>query len=413
MVEFTRGIRDRKWLLLAAVVSLVAAALTVLPIGFGRAAEVVEEDAGVLLVHVESGGDSRVRYYPDADADLGTLGALGAEQSIDISNKCGVATDGSLLVLTEAGGTRGVGAVSNGLGVRTKNNCSSAQGRVNTAQTLSFALGSSTAFPADVRIKTVEVDVEGKFDADLAYVLDGTTAGTADLANTSDNGPDAGAGDNNLVTIAPTSVFTAISFAPDGVGEVAIEGGGDGLVAGGTLRTAFGVNETLFELVTVTEFDGIVACGDDVSTGDGVTAPEATFTRGDDNILGKPGGGLCNTLIGFNLSSSANGTQTITFEFEEEELPSWFGEFTWVPETAVVPVPATDIDEDGDGVFEGDLVWCDGFSGNIDPETNLPIPNLPAGSEWCLTGQQTALVSSGLMQVTQQVYGLTDPQWSR
>lgn len=404
------GVRSHRTAFLAAALVLLAAMLIVLPVGFGRAAEAIKEDAGVLLLRVDSSGSSWIRYYPDADATTGDLGPLGAEQLISISSKCAVSTDGSLLSITPTGGSMGVGAVTNGLGVRTKNNCSTAQGRIAATQSLAFALGTSTAFPDNVAIKSIEVDVEGKFGADLAYVLDGTTAAVADLPNTSDNGPDAGAGDNSIVTISPVETFTSISFAPNGVGELAIEGGGDAVFAGGTLRTAFGVNETVFELVVA--FDALVDCGETVSTGDGSTAPQATFTRGDDNRT-KAGGGDCDVLVGANLSSSANGTQLISFEFEEEELPTWFGEFTWVPETAVVPVPATQIDENGDGIFEGNLEWCDGFSGVIDPETQMEIPNLPAGSEWCMTGQQTALVGSGLMQVTQQIYGQTDPNYLR
>lgn len=413
MAVFTRAKADRRWLLLAAVLALIVTTLTVLPIGSSRATEVIEENAGVLLLKVDSDGDSWFRYYPDADAEAGTLGTLGAEQAIDISRRCLVTSDSSLVSIATGVGSQAVGAVSNGLGVRTKNNCARDQGRINTNQMLTFELTSAEVFPEDIFIKSAEIDVEGKFGADLAYVLDGSIEGTADLPNNSDNGPDAGIGDNNIVTIAPEEVFSSISLSPDGEGEVAIEGGGDGTIPGGGLRTAFGVNETLFELVTIEEFDGIVDCGDPVSTGDGSTAPGATFTRGDDNHLNKPGGGECDELIGFNLSSEVNGTQTITFEFQEEELPSWFGEFTWVPETAVIPVPATQIDADSDGTLDGDLMWCDGLSGDIDPETGMEIPNLPEGADWCLTGQQTELLSDGLIQVTQQVYGLTDPRWVR
>ena len=98
--------------------------------------------------------------------------------------------------------------------------------------------------------------------------------------------------------------------------------------------------------------------------------------------------------------------QTISFEFEEEELPSWFGSFTWAPETAVVPVPATQVDVDGDGPGgDADLEWCAGVSGGI--------PILPSDESWCLVEQQSVLLDGGLMQVTQQVYGLTDPFWAR
>ena len=416
MGVLTRGDTRRRLILLVAALGLVAASVVLLPIGSSRAAEIVEQSEGVLLLSVDSDGQSWVRYYPDADPGSGVLGTSTAQQLINVSNKCGASTNGSLLAISQVGASKGLGEVSNGLGVRTKNNCSTAQGRIGSGQSLTFALGNGAALPTDVLIKSAEVDVEGKFSADLAYSVvtdDGPEAGRVSLPNTSDNGPDSGIGDNNVASIAPSGYFTAITFSPDG-GEVSIEGGGDGLLAGGPLRTALGVNETLFELVTVTEYAGIIDCGQPTPpVGDATTIPQATFTRGDDNVLGKPGGGDCDTLIGFNLSSTNDGQQVIGFEFQEEELPSWFGEFTWAPEEAVVPVPATQIDEDGDDVFEADLLWCDGFSGGIDPETGDPIPNLPGDANWCLIGQQSVLLDGGLMQVSQEVYGLTDPRWAR
>jgi hypothetical protein len=406
----TRGGFRRRLILLAAALALAIASVIILPTGQSRAAEVVEEGAGVLLLGVDSEGQSAVRYYPDADPGSGVLGNSTAQQLINVSNKCAVSTDGSLLVLSESGGTRGIGEVSNGLGVRTKNNCSTAQGRLDQSQSLTFTLGGSSALPEDVLIKSAEVDVEGKFDADLAFTAffeGGSETGTIGLPNTSDNGPDSGVGDNNLVTIAPSNYFTAIALYPDG-GQVSIEGGGDGTVSGGALRSALGTNATLFELVTVTEYDGIIACGETTDeVGDGTMTALATLTRGDDNVLGKAGGGECDVEIGYNLSSSVAGSvQTISFEFEEDELPSWFGSFTWAPETAVVPVPATQVDVDGDGPGGyADLEWCAGVSGGI--------PILPSGESWCMVEQQSVLLGGGMMQVTQEVYGLTDPNWAR
>jgi hypothetical protein len=72
----------------------------------------------------------------------------------------------------------------------------------------------------------------------------------------------------------------------------------------------------------------------------------------------------------------------------------------------VVPVPATQVDVDGDGPGGyADLEWCAGVSGGI--------PILPSGESWCLVEQQSVLLGGGMMQVTQEVYGLTDPNWAR
>ncbi len=158
-------------------------------------------------------------------------------------------------------------------------------------------------------------------------------------------------------------------------------------------------------------YDGIIACGQSTyTTGDGTTTPEATFTRGDDDAKNAD---PCSALIGFNLTSGVGvGDQTVTFEFETEEAPSWFGTFVWTPEPAAMPVPATQVDTDGDGVTDGPLVWCGGFSGT-DAATGNPLPIMPAGESWCLITQTSTLIGIGTIQVTQTIYGETDPGFIR
>jgi hypothetical protein len=444
MGVLTRGGFRRRLILLAAALALGIASVIILPIGSSRADVPVEEAAGVLLLRVDSDGDSWVRYYADPVSPL-NLDAYDEQQLIDVSNKCAVSEeDGSLLAISEPDETpHGVGAVSNGLGVRSKNNCSTAQGRISPSQSLTFTLGTSSDLPDDVVIKSVEVDVEAKFNAGLGYSLDGSAQDPVPLPNTSDNGPDSGVGDNNIVRIAPEeaglpSYFDSIEFFASNDGEVAIEGGGDGPVTTGDLsplRDSLGVNETVFELVTVTEYDGIISCGEPTDPVGGEGTPLARLTRGSDDILLKQSGGDCTQPpIGYNLSSSpmTDGEQTISFEFEEDLLPSWVGQFTWAPEPFPtdpetgdpIGVPVTRVDEDGDGpLLPEALVWCNGFTGETDPEITDPelvdetgvfqIPRLPDDRSWCLISQETTVVGANSIQVTQTVYGLTDPFWAR
>lgn len=161
-------------------------------------------------------------------------------------------------------------------------------------------------------------------------------------------------------------------------------------------------------------FDGLLECGQSTtSVGDGDATPMATFTRGaDDDSEGK-NSDPCSKLIGYNLDSAATSSeQTVSFEFETSEFPSWFGEFTWTSESASMPVAPTELDLDGDGTSDGDLQWCVGFSGT-DPEAMEPLPVLPSGESWCLISQSSTLVGAGEIQVTQTIYGVEDPNFIR
>lgn len=165
-------------------------------------------------------------------------------------------------------------------------------------------------------------------------------------------------------------------------------------------------------LIESTGFEEEIACGESTTMdGDGVATAEVAFQRGDDNASKNEN--PCSVDIGVNLESTADLTeQTVTFEFEVTESPSWFGTFTWAPEPAAMPVPATEIDLDLDGTADGTLSWCSGFSGT-DASTGNPLPILPAGESWCVVSQNATLLGGGDMQVEQVIYGLEDPGFAR
>ncbi|HSF85677.1 MAG TPA: hypothetical protein VLG28_08485 [Acidimicrobiia bacterium] len=77
-----------------------------------------------------------------------------------------------------------------------------------------------------------------------------------------------------------------------------------------------------------------------------------------------------------------------------------------------MPIPATMVDEDGDGTAEGPLLWCGGFSGT-DGATGYPLPVMPAGESWCVISQTSRLLANGDIKVTQTIYGIEDPGFVR
>lgn len=369
-------------------------------------------DEGTLVL--ELGSVDRFALYDTADA-------LAATQAItDQGCKLTLATGGAVLVtLTAQPSTSDVGIFDDGIGVKTKGGPGGGNGQPcgradGPDEGLALMLAGQLA---DKEIARAELDVEGKFSVQVEAELynDGTLVASESLptGDLSDSGPDSTDGDNYRWVIDPGAdmvadvLFDELRFTVNGAtneGAFSLEGGADGTAPG-----SLGISGSAFVLVDV--FDGIIPCGDDTFTvGDGANTPQATFTRGDDDAKNPD---PCTELIGYNLSSDVGAMdQTVTFEFETEEAPSWFGTFTWTPEPAAMPVPATQVDTDGDGVSDGPLVWCGGFSGT-DAATGNPLPIMPAGESWCLITQTSTLIGMGTIQVTQTIYGETDPSFAR
>src|SRR5262249_47101613 len=206
----------------------------------------VTVDAGILRLHLSNSGGSSVSY-------TGPLSVGQALQPITISSTCGVTTSGSLLSFASTGDQKGLGLglVSNGLGVRTKDNCATTSGRISAGQSITVALG--RALGPNVRVAVAELDIEGKHSANLGAALDGGQPATYQLSNSADNGPDSGVGDNDRVVV--TGPFASITLSPVG-GEVSLEGGGDGTFsqylaarAVGPIGTSLGTADTIFKLV--------------------------------------------------------------------------------------------------------------------------------------------------------------------
>jgi len=394
----------RRWALLAGVVALGLMAGPA-SIAAGQQPQGATTNEGVLALTLGSGGDT-FTYTP-------STGPVETQAITKQGCKATLAVNGDILVtLAPLPSTRELGLFDDGLGVKLKGSGGNGQpcGRVDGPdEGLVMALA---GILADKEISRAELDIEAKFDAavEAELYLDGAKVADADplLTGTlSDSGPDSADGDNYRWVIDEGVVFDEVRLtvsADTPSGSFALAGGADGTAPG-----SLGITGSAWQLVE--SFDGIIDCGQATfTTGDGVTTPEATFTRADDDVKNPD---PCSTLIGYNLESTAGaGVQTVTFEFETAEAPSWFGEFVWAPEPAVVPVPATLVDLDGDGTGETTLVWCDGFSG-VDVATGNPLPVMPAGESWCLIAQTSTLVGTATIQVTQSIFGLTDPDFIR
>ena len=322
----------RKLLILALAVGLIGGILATA--GVAAQSSPVDVARGHLYLDTSGEGNFSVHWYDDGAATPTRT------QTLNVDSKCNVALSGpKLIAITPTGGTfgTGIGAVSHGLGVKTKNNCATAQGKIEINQSLTIALGEF--FGDGVLIKTAEVDVEGKRNAKLGVNYLPGVGETIVLSNTSDNGPDSGTGDNNIVVLDPGSPFRAVEFFPVAGGTndpaVAIEGGGDGPLPRpeGTLRQQLGTNASVFELVET--YDGILDCGDPTFLVGGDTDEmSGIFTR----LLNRTNPEVC-TPKPYNLNVTFSGEfgSTVLFDPEGAEAAAYWGEVSSPDKPAAQP----------------------------------------------------------------------------
>jgi hypothetical protein len=343
-----------------------------------------------------------------------------ATQTLVVDSKCNVSLSGDQLITITSTGGNGVGAVSHGLGVKTKNNCSTDQGLIAGGQSLTISLGSF--FSDSVSIIKAEVDVEGKRSAKLGVkYLPGNETDTIPLTNTSDNGPDSGTGDNNPATLDPRTEFNnldyrfrAVEFYPVAGGTtdpaVAIEGGGDGEGPRESLRLGLLTYASVFELEG--QYDGFFACGDTKSESDGDVT--GTFTR-----LGVEGtDDDCSEIKPYNLivETDASGG-TITFRPEGTVTARYDGTVTFEPYPAANPVPQTlRYDPETDALGFRDMQWCTAVSfvdGVISAATFPAATTADPEPSWCIVSSETSVFgTSGEIQTTWRAYGEGDPRMS-
>jgi hypothetical protein len=371
----------------------------------------LEQDRGTLALALS--GNSGTVTFTAVDGTQVT-------QQISANSQCRVATTGpALLTFTpSATGSPTVGLVNNGLGVRTKNNCAVAEGRIGAGQGLAVALGGYFADP-EIVVDRAELDIEGKFGASLGVTYDGVVAEVFPLTTDADNGPDTGVGANSRVVIGSDVNFRSVVLRAAG-GEVALDGGGDAsfqtyVDAGqvGPLGQQLGTAASVFQLVSVEEFDHAVDCLDAVSaTLIGFAADSAEFVRGLND--GAESADDCDD-IGVTLEVQDEGVllhkSTTGLSTGQPEAVNATVEIVWTPQPAEVPLPARQINFEGDpnGIFE-DVQWCTSHDA-VAGTWNHPVRSNGSEVPWCLISDTATLLVDGSVQQVQQYHGRGDPYW--
>ena len=410
--------------LLALAAALLIAMLVFIPATDASDGITVKTDAGVILLSTgPDAGDNWIRYYENPSSPF-DASSYDEQQFISV-RRCEVTTptghsgEASLLAIAESPSSKDVGLVSNGFGVRTKNNCATSNGQISTSQSLTFSLALGDIFDESHSIDRIEVDVEGKQNAQLEYSLDyGEGTGTKTLNSASDNGADAGVGDNLVVvipdaaTVGSAEPFKSVTFSPAGNDKelVSIEGGGDGAapIESGESRLYEGVTQTLFHIVTSQDFDGYLECGGD-----------PTVTRG----INEPGPALsANVVRGTDLKGSCDFDVPYTFQIETDNVhfnyldngedgAQFVVRIDWDPSNPIVnpiapPVRKINyIDDDPANYVDG--VACLSVSGGV-----YLHPTDDAGNDipWCLIDHDIELTPAGWQQI-QWWHGQGDPRW--
>lgn len=418
-----------------AIVMIIALAVLARPDSASGSGHLeVEMEAGVLLLSTgPDAADNWVEYYPNAvlpepgdpDADLGS--PEGPKQLLLSDNRCNIALTGSLLDLEPGGGNGDAAIVDNGIGVKTKGNCSAAQGRIGPGQSITLSLGSKWDDDPAMSFKTIEVDAEGKFNAELGWELDDGRVGSEPLSSGSDNGSDSGADDNDIATIGDqtTTPFNTITFTASGLqdnSEVSIEGGGDGTVVGGTLRPAFATNKSLFQLVRFVKYDGELGCdeenntatavGDDGEEGeDDDPADRVLVTR-----LANKSGGACVVVPYQLVIDDVSGS--VLFEpllLGDQADAQFLVRVDWAPYADPFSPPHRRISLSGDPADYTDVVACSGLVEGPSPEDPRPDNDddieHPPGVLWCMAGDRQDLQPDGLWQQIQWYHGGGDPRF--
>ena len=425
-MEILSGGRRRLLVWLLAVVGMILGLVFTVPaIDAEGTHDQPLSPGGLILLstgpNLGTNGDYWVKYY--ADPTNFNINSPTETQQFVVSSKCDVTqVSGPEILKITPSATQGnsrLSAVSNGIGVGNKKNCSTSEGRISDGQKLTFALGSYFGSSSEF-IEQVEIDIEAKFGTDLAYTIDGGGLKIEDLMKAQDNGPDAGAADNEIAVIDQADagkLFKSISFFPSVAGaEISIEGGGDGTVSGGPLRGHFGVNKTLFKLR-----EGL-DCGD-MSTGTAAAHPNGpaesiTLWRGENKDK--------STCIALTFDFVIQDDVVLfSANFGAQPTADFLIKIVWKDGVDPTEPPIRRIDTTDDGVdnFE-DVQACTALTdegSTMDPRPDIDdvYTHPGVGSErvpWCLAGEEWALtldteeVPSYWRQV-QWYDGAGDPQF--
>ena len=349
---------------------------------------------GVLRLHMAKDADF-FRFEPPTGSGLPS-----ATQRIR-SKKCAAslnpATSLVTLSSTPTPPAGVVGIQDHSLGVKTATESTSSESscnRVDASEALTLALSGTLA---GKQIDFAELDIEAYNGVTVhadSY-LGSKLVDTSLLPTSEPAGKEWSDDDNVRWILNPSQPFDRLVLSVDGStpnGAFSLDGGGDGAAAG-PLGTALQTKDTLFQL---TEITGIIDCGETAPPVGGGNTPEATLSRGENPNC---------TPLPYLLRTDPDNSVLLQKDASSQPGANFLLDITWEPEDAVLPVPATTIDYDGDGPNPPQTVqWCRGTTAN---------PTLPDGQKWCLAKQSTELVSDGQMQVSERYYGAGDPRWAR
>lgn len=421
--------RTRRLLALLGATTLAVTLVPLAAIGggttIGSAPFVERTPAGTLTL--ATGAETLTLTYRDPDGNP-VAGVADAEHALRKKDRCSLDTTRfeALLDIEVIGGSGlGVGLVSNGLGSRASDTCSTSSGRIESGQSLQLTL----ALPGGIVVDHAVLDVEGKFGAGLAAT--GTLFGEATLSSTgislaggNDNGADAGALDNTDVTLGTPGpeddfdVLTLSAVSDDGRGEIALEGGGD--------HDTPDAKRSVFHLVQLTGYEYALGCGDTVDDdlGDGDDLTGATLTRyADTDAYGEAN--PCDP-IGADLSSDADGVlfrKTTVDAAGDEQAPTTRLTLTWRVELyesdGTTPRPTGEVETelarqidllDGAGLQDVQFCLADNDTVDADGDPVLASATRPDDLPWCLLDETIELRDGYLVQI--QVYdGSGDPRW--
>jgi hypothetical protein len=349
---------------------------------------------GVLRLHM-AGDSDFFRFEPPTGSGQSTV-----TQRIR-SKKCAAslnpATSLVTLSSTPAPPTGVVGLQDHSLGVKTATENGSGESscnRVDASEALTLALSGTLA---GKQIDVAELDLEAfnKVTVRADSYLGSKLVDTALLPTSEPAGKEWSDDDNVRWVLNPSQPFDRLVLSVDGStpgGAFSLDGGDDGS-APGPLGTALQTKDTLFQL---TEITGIIDCGETAPPVGGGSSPKATFSRGQNPNC---------TPLPYLLRTDPDDSVLLRKDASAQPGANFLLDIDWEPEAAVLPVPATTIDYDGDGPNPRQTVqWCRGTTAH---------PVLPEGQKWCLAKQSTELVSDGQMQVSERYYGAGDPRWAR
>jgi hypothetical protein len=214
---------------------------------------------------------------------------------------------------------------------------------------------------------------------------------------TTESLPDGTVGAAYSATVTATGGIEPRTFAatglPDGLSIDSASGAISGTPAApGTFSVDVTVTDKIGQPATknfsLTVEGELLECGASTSAG-GDGAPGATLT------LEAAG---CDAPVPVILRVGDQEVELV----KSESSNTFTMEIAWPVEDNANPVPASEIDYDGDGPDDPvQVVWC--------PDPGV----LPPGQSWCLVEQHTVIVGGGQMQVTETYFGQNDPTWTR